>query len=263
MSRPVLYHGRCASKGASGGFDCFPETLIPSPQMAASGREGSFVFATPKILSAISYSINARNEDVEVAHVIFSTMINNGVVLMVFDNYEKLSYHPIGRVYEVSNDGFIPDVDGAGVGTGEWICDSEVSKLNLLREVSIDDAMNFGVQIFVPKSEAEKEDVLKEIYFMQQRIGRIFGEIFARGDIDEKQKGIEITAVCLSEFKGLAMGGLLVHLNQEKCLNPVDFESGELMDMSCILTNSFSGTGAVYPASVEKPFKSKAPVLEC
>ncbi len=247
--KPTLYHATAMARNPeSGEYDLSPKRLDPKPQHTITRRSGEFVFAGASPLMAVAYSLKTRKDDHEVAHLRSCGGTSNGIAIGVVDDLDKFIFkHPTGLVFEVPNDSFEQEMRD-GNPTGEWVSEVPVETIELVKTVTPQVAMKAGVQIFlhieekIPLLSEDGEEILdplgnpvlvyadhrKAMMEMEKNI-KVISET---EDKSPKEKTEEIDAEFLGTMKGLIEKGSLLHLNREMNLNPIDFTTRKLEDMS-------------------------------
>lgn len=239
-NKPILYHGTAAASD-HGVYSSFPPELTPRPQKTFLGDDGKFVFATPNFLKAVAYSLKARIDDRSVAQAYFTLSIN-GIPIMILgigrntkdfaqsipEIDRKFLLHPIGAVFQVSNDDFRPILRKNGSESGEWVSEKS-AKIELAEIITAEEAMKKGVQILL----VEKEKCYQE-------------EEFKFNDSKNSDTASNHRTERLKFFKRLIEFGILKHVNAEKNINPINYDTGKLEDMSYV-----EGTKRILAKSID------------
>ncbi len=214
---PKLYHGSPTSSIA---------TLTPCESHIGSASQ---IFATPDIICAIAYSlkpnstqelIKAHQEGVELPHAqLYDLKIYTNEEcppMMVFchsDVENRFKNHPQGNVYSLDNANFKPMKPN--VETCEYVSDSEANVLSSLK-LSVEDAMKFGVQIFLcnqPQLFLEKLEEAQKSFRKSKESPGDFWNNFYKTEVEQ---------------------GFFIHYNAVENINPIDLGTNKLADESYV-----------------------------
>ncbi len=195
QSKPKLFHGTPLNISNS----------LELPEKESHPGSGRVIFATPDIMCAIAYSLKAEYSGNDKAQMdglkIFTGEKKPPIAIFatregdIVEKFEKLG---CGFLLEIENKDFIPFDPNAE--TCEWKSE-QPAQIKSKHQISSNDAMKFGVQVFLIKN--------TEAYYAASR--------------DER-----------SDLKNAVEKGLLIHLNREKDLNPLNLENNLLEDRSFI-----------------------------
>jgi hypothetical protein len=195
---PKLFHGTPSDISQS----------LELPQQESHSGSDLVIFATPDIMCAIAYSLKAergRDDKAQMAVLriytgekkppiaIFGTTEGN-----ITEKFENIGG---GFLLEIENKDFIPFDPNAE--TCEWKS-TQPAQIKSKHQISSDDAMRFGVQVFLIKDAEAYENASPE-----ERSNR-------------------------SNLKNAVEKGWLIHVNREKGLNPLNLENDLLEDRSFI-----------------------------
>ena len=192
---PKLFHGTPSDISQS----------LELPQQESHPGSGRVIFATPDIMCAIAYSLKAeysRNDKAQMHGLTIHTGEKKPPIAVfgttegnITEKFENIGG---GFLLEIENKNFIPFDPNAE--TCEWKS-TQPAQIKSKHQISSDDAMKFGVQVFLIKD--------AEAYYNASR--------------DER-----------NNLKNAVEKGLLIHVNREKGLNPLNLENDLLEDRSFI-----------------------------
>lgn len=203
MVKPILYHGTLMQKGADSQNYTKSIEGAMEPRKSHPGSE-AWVFATPDHLVAVAYALKPPISDQSCAQI-FSLSVGNGMPpILVFggdDVAKKFALHPLGMVFELDNSSFKPMSENQK--TCEWVSTDPVKNIDLKSVITTENAMTFGVQVMLFEGDYDE-------YESELRKVRNNGE-----------SQIEVV-------KKMVQNGTMQHLNRDRNLNYLNFESGQL-----------------------------------
>lgn len=190
-STPPLFHGTP--------FDC--TQFLNLPQKESHPGSGRVIFATPDVMCALAYSLKAPYKSQEKAQM-YGLRIFTGekkppiAILGTSDGDIEKKFANLGNGFllEVENKNFVPF--DHNVKTCEWKS-YQPAEIKLKHQISSKDAMRFGVQIFLIK------------------------DLNKYNSASPRER---------NNLKDAVEQGILMHVNQEIKLNPMNLENSELED---------------------------------